>query len=524
MGNFFVKSSFSVKILLFIISIIFIYSLFLNWQNVSAFNDPNYQPVLTATVGTGQIDLSWTTDASSTQYLIHTDPSMNNSTDILATLSGITSSYTVSGLTAETYYYYIEAIDDNNNIATSSVVSPAVLIGIPRAPSMQSPNGITAVNNASLNFQWSGPVAGDNSIPDKYNLYLATTTMNSACPADNNNNFSFFKSVNFPTLNTSLDSLTGNVVYCFLVSAENNAGESKKNKPVSAIAQSWPTIFSTLVSGPSFGSSTNFKISWQAAPDQSVFQYVITQTYLLNGQTQIITAAIPASATSSTYEFIFTGFNEYDTVYDFNIYAENQYGIIYTSPTQSVTTTSYTTPSAASLLIFPGAVAGGISSYGKYFGSDASAYATDTAVVAVLNKINNKMIDTNKIENSNSTKIVTNNCFFTNTNASTTNIFSEFQDFKFSRNLYRYMKGKDVLALQKFLNNNGFKLEGDTYGSPGKETEYFGPRTQRALIHFQEANSELILKPYGLTKGTGHMSKYSRRKLNFMLESGCKKV
>jgi peptidoglycan hydrolase-like protein with peptidoglycan-binding domain len=49
----------------------------------------------------------------------------------------------------------------------------------------------------------------------------------------------------------------------------------------------------------------------------------------------------------------------------------------------------------------------------------------------------------------------------------------------------------------------GFTIAKSGAGSPGKETNYFGPATRLALIRFQEANAKTILAPLGLTKGTG---------------------
>jgi hypothetical protein len=58
-----------------------------------------------------------------------------------------------------------------------------------------------------------------------------------------------------------------------------------------------------------------------------------------------------------------------------------------------------------------------------------------------------------------------------------------------SRSLYRGLSGSDVLILQKFLNKTGFVLSETGVGSPGEETEYFGPLTHEAVIRYQAANN-----------------------------------
>jgi len=49
-------------------------------------------------------------------------------------------------------------------------------------------------------------------------------------------------------------------------------------------------------------------------------------------------------------------------------------------------------------------------------------------------------------------------------------------------------KGKEVKALQFFLNNNGFIIAQTGPGSPGNETENFGPGTETAVKKWQKAN------------------------------------
>jgi peptidoglycan hydrolase-like protein with peptidoglycan-binding domain len=49
-------------------------------------------------------------------------------------------------------------------------------------------------------------------------------------------------------------------------------------------------------------------------------------------------------------------------------------------------------------------------------------------------------------------------------------------------------KSKEVKVLQEFLNQNGFKVAPTGPGSPGKETETFGPATDAAVKRWQKAN------------------------------------
>lgn len=55
--------------------------------------------------------------------------------------------------------------------------------------------------------------------------------------------------------------------------------------------------------------------------------------------------------------------------------------------------------------------------------------------------------------------------------------------------LRRGSRGKEVKSLQVFLNNNGFRIATTGPGSPGNETDFFGPATDTAVKRWQKANS-----------------------------------
>ena len=57
--------------------------------------------------------------------------------------------------------------------------------------------------------------------------------------------------------------------------------------------------------------------------------------------------------------------------------------------------------------------------------------------------------------------------------------------YTFDRNLTLGSVGEDVLRLQKFLNQSGFRVAESGFGSPGQETTYFGNLTKQALIRYQ---------------------------------------
>lgn len=86
--------------------------------------------------------------------------------------------------------------------------------------------------------------------------------------------------------------------------------------------------------------------------------------------------------------------------------------------------------------------------------------------------------------------------------------------YLFTRDLTLYAVGPDVLALQRYLNRNGFLIAASGPGSLGQETSYFGLLTRLALIRFQNAHAATILYPSGLTQGTGYFGPSTRMFIN----------
>ncbi len=92
------------------------------------------------------------------------------------------------------------------------------------------------------------------------------------------------------------------------------------------------------------------------------------------------------------------------------------------------------------------------------------------------------------------------------------------QNLTFSRNLSVGSRGTDVRCLQSILNlSPRFQIASSGPGSPGNETEYFGPATRAAVIKFQEALADHVLTPYGLTSGTGYVGPSTISVLNQLL-------
>ncbi|MDD4607162.1 MAG: transglycosylase SLT domain-containing protein [Patescibacteria group bacterium] len=92
------------------------------------------------------------------------------------------------------------------------------------------------------------------------------------------------------------------------------------------------------------------------------------------------------------------------------------------------------------------------------------------------------------------------------------------QDILFPRDIEFGMTGEDVRLLQIVLNKDPeTQLAESGYGSPGRETNFFGESTKDAVRRFQEKYANEILIPMGLDSANCFVGPNSRKKLKSLL-------
>lgn len=93
--------------------------------------------------------------------------------------------------------------------------------------------------------------------------------------------------------------------------------------------------------------------------------------------------------------------------------------------------------------------------------------------------------------------------------------------YVWQRSLGQGSTGFDVLRLQQFLNASAdTRLAVSGAGSPGMETQYYGPITANAVSRFQVKYRADILTPLGLVNPTGYFGPSSRAKINALCLTG----
>jgi fibronectin type 3 domain-containing protein len=177
---------------------------------------PNAPPAaptgLAAAAGNVQVSLTWNASRGATSYHVKRSTTSGGPYTIMA--SPTTTSYTDTGLTnGTTYYYVVSAVNSGGQSANSAQVS-ATPNGPPAAPT-----GLAATaRNAQVGLSWNA-----SSGATSYNVKRSTT---SGGP---------YTTVASPTATNYTDTgLTNGTTYYYVASAVNSAGESANSTEVSA--------------------------------------------------------------------------------------------------------------------------------------------------------------------------------------------------------------------------------------------------------------------------------------------------
>ena len=208
---------------------------------------PSAPTGLTATAGNAQVVLTWTAVSGATSYNIYSQSTAGVTTSSGAKIAGITkASYTQTGLTNGTHYYYVvTAVNSNGESPTSTEVTAT-----PQAPIPSAPTGLTATaGNGQVALSWTA-----SSGATSYNLYYGTTSPLTIANGT--------KVGSLSGTTDTVSSLTNGTPYYFAVTAVNSGGESA----LSTEANATPLNGSSAVLTPGTPGSATL----QASPTTSL--------------------------------------------------------------------------------------------------------------------------------------------------------------------------------------------------------------------------------------------------------------
>jgi fibronectin type 3 domain-containing protein len=178
-------------------------------------NAPAAPANLTAVAGSAQISLSWSTSAGAAGYNVKR--SIVSGGPYSQVAAPATNSYTDTGLTdGTTYYYVVSAVNSSGQSANSAQASatPAA----PAAPPATPANLTATAGNAQVSLSWSVSTGATS-----YNVERSTTASGP------------YSQTAAPSTNAYADTgLTNGTTYYYVVSAANSAGKSANSAQASA--------------------------------------------------------------------------------------------------------------------------------------------------------------------------------------------------------------------------------------------------------------------------------------------------
>jgi uncharacterized protein YccT (UPF0319 family) len=248
---------------------------------------------VSATPGNGQVTVAWPAVTGAISYNIYWATATGVTTANGTKITGVTSPYTLTGLTnGTTYYFVMTEVNGNGESAASTEVN-----AVPTAtPPPAAPTGVTSVaGDLQATISWT-LMPNTNS----YNIYWSTTT--GVTPA----NGTKIASATDPYI---LTGLTNETTYYFVVTAVNGNGESAPSseascKPMQPVPQG-------VTATPGSGQIT---IAWSpvtGALSYNIYWSTFSGVTPLNGITKpggVTTTSFTLTGltTGTTYYFVVT--------------------------------------------------------------------------------------------------------------------------------------------------------------------------------------------------------------------------
>ena len=304
---------------------------------------PSAPQNLVAKAGISQISLSWTAPSSNggsaiTGYNIYRSmTSGGEGTTPVGTVSGLTLTYTDTGLTnGQTYYYEITAVNSGIQSAPSNEAS-AMPIAAPYPP--QNLQGFSG--NSQVSLSWSAPSNNSGSPITNYNVYRGLESGKESLLA---------KIGNVTSYNDTDFSIGSGGPYFYKVTALNSAGESLPSNEASVTQSTSATVPDAPSSlTATVKSSSQINLNW-TAPSNNGGSVIIGYTIQRSTDNGNTWSTVQSNTGSTTTTYNDTGLVP-STTYSYRVSAINQAGNGSPSNTASATTSSVTPPPPTGIVL-----------------------------------------------------------------------------------------------------------------------------------------------------------------------------
>jgi mono/diheme cytochrome c family protein len=268
-----------------------------------------------ALAGANQLEVSWQPVAGATSYNIYWSPQSGVTTTTGTKITGVSSPYTLSGLTANTTYYYIVTAVTGSSESSPSSQASATALALPVAPAGTS----ATASGTTVTVSWS-PVTSAASYNIYWSLTSGVTTTNGTKIAN-------------ATSPAALTSLSANTTYYYIVTAVNGIGEGPASTQFSA---STAAVTGDVPAAPTGVTATagynQVIISWSPVAGAASYNiYWSNDPMVMEGMSAKITGV------SSPYDN--TGLDA-STVYNYIVSAVNASGESLPSPIVTATTSA----------------------------------------------------------------------------------------------------------------------------------------------------------------------------------------
>ena len=248
---------------------------------------------VTATGGTNQVTVSWPAVMGATSYNLYWSSATGVTTTNGTLVGGAGSPAVVTGLAANTAYYFIVTAVNGagESMASVQVAATTIATAPPSTTAPAAPTGANAIGgNAQVTVSWSG-VTGATS----YNIYWSTT------PGVTTTTGTLISGLSSPFVHTGR---TASTAFFYIVTAVNSAGESNASGEVTATTNAPPLAVPVAPTGvAAVGGNKQVTISWNAVSGATLYN-------LYRSNTSGVTIATGAPFAGVTSPVVQTGLGD----------------------------------------------------------------------------------------------------------------------------------------------------------------------------------------------------------------------